>query len=211
MIKFSKNYNTYYSWIRKANKTSKYSQRIVRLHKLKPLSTLPELRNLTFVSIDLSRKKWALLTSKQKYTRNLTLEVLRRMRKGESLSSASGNIGLGRSESLTYLGKSLFKKSGKWFPKTRDVIERAMKIYENGEIKTIIVTNSDDASLIGEYYNAVRNYLYTGDSSYLKPFKKKTIIDAYGNKHRLETNPKKVRDIEEAKEDSEFFEVYSDE
>lgn len=207
---FSSKFDSFVSWYRHANKISNYTKRIIRLHKLAPKLSLNELRVARLSHFDLSKKKWFLLTPSQKSTRILALEIKRRMKEGKSLTFASKEIGLSKIETLRYLGRAVTKKVGRWFPNTRDRIERAMKIYEKGQIKTIIVTNSDDAEYIGEYYNAVKNYLYTGDVSYLKPFKRRAIYDDKGIKHKLETRPDKIREIEEAKEDSEFFEVYTD-
>lgn len=181
------------------------------MHDLSPKSPLSELRKLKVSDVDLSKKSITSLTDSQKYNRRLALEVKRMMKGGKSLTESSGQVGLSKSQTLKYLGRAVKKKSGKWIPNTRDTIQRSMHIYEKGSVRSIVVTNSDDAQYIGEYYNAVRKYLETGDKELLKPFKRRTITDANGNKHKLETNPEKVRDIEDRKEDSEFWEVYSDE
>lgn len=159
----------------------------------------------------LSRSSWNQLSSYQKYQRNLSLEVLRRMRGGHSLTYASKQLGISRSTVLSNLGITLFKRSRRWQAKKSDSIDRAINIYEQGKVRTIIVKGSKHSRTIGEYYNAVRNYIISGDSTYLKPFKKKRIVDSKGKKYRLETNPKNIYDIEESKEDSEFFEIYADE
>jgi hypothetical protein len=208
---FSKKYPSFSKWLKKADKNSSYTQRITKLHKLEPDLTLNELSKARISDFDLSRKKWSRLTHQEKTKRNLSLEVLRRIRHGDSLTVSCEEAGISQKEAVKYLRSCLYKKKGRWIPKKYDSIERAMQIYENGEIRAIVIRGSKDSAIIGEYYNAVKNYLISGDSSYLKPFKKKTIIDAYGKKHKLETDPDKIRDIEESKEEAEFFEVYSDE
>ena len=45
----------------------------------------------------------------------------------------------------------------------------------------------------------------------LKKFKKITIIDAKGKKHKLETNLDRLYEIDDEMEDVEFFEIYDDE
>jgi len=208
--KFSRNKSFNY-WKKQVNKKSKYYKKIVRLHDFFPKESLKVLREKRLNDLDLSKKRWTSLTPKQKHNRILALEILRRMRKGESLSFACEQTGFNESEAHIYLGKAIRKKSGRWIANKTDSIQRAIQIYEKGEIRTIIINKSKYASLIGSYYNAVKNYLLTGDSSYLVPFKTKVIIDIYGKKHRLEFNPEAVRDIEESKEDAEVYEVYSDE
>lgn len=158
----------------------------------------------------LSRIAWIKLSGTQKYQRKLSLEVLRLMRRGKSLTSATKDTGFSKFLSQKHLGRYIRKKSGRYLPTITDSIQRSMQIYENGRINSIIVTNSRDASTIGEYFANVRKALETGDDSYLKKFKKKTITDANGKKHKLKTNLEKIYDIEEGKENSEFFEVYDE-
>jgi hypothetical protein len=209
--RFSARHKSFNHWKAHVKNNSRYYKRITRLHDYFPKESLKVLREKRLSDLDLSKKRWNLLTAKQKHKRILALEILRQMRKGESLSSACEEIGLAQSETLIYLGKVIRKRSGRWIANKTDSIQRALQIYEKGRIITIVVNKSKYASLIGSYYNAVKNYLLTGDSSYLTPFKDKIIIDIYRKRHRLETNPDNVRDIEESKEDSEVYEVYSDE
>ena len=158
-----------------------------------------------------SKISWSKLTSNQKSDRILALDILRMMKRGFSLTASSKEVGLSKNVSLRHLGRAVFKRSGRWVASKTNSIEREMKIYEIGRIRSIIVKKSKDASLIGEYYNEVRNFLETGDTSGLKRFRGKVIVDANGKKHRLETRPEKLREIEDSKEDSEFFEIYEDE
>lgn len=156
----------------------------------------------------LSNVAWAKLSSNQKSDRLLALDILGRMKKGLSLTASSKEVGLSKEVSLKHLGRAVYKKSGRWTVSKSNSIQREMKIYENGRIKSIIVRNSRDASLIGEYFNEVRNFLETGDTSGLKRFSRRAIIDANDRKHTLETRPEKIREIDDSKEDSEFFEIY---
>ena len=87
-------------------------------------------------------------------------------------------------------------------------ISRKPIIKEDGLESPIVVKNSKDASIIGRYHNAVRDFLDTGNSSALKKFKKIRIKDADGNTHKLETNPNKIIEIEDRKEEPEAFEIY---
>ena len=159
----------------------------------------------------LNRVSWAELLPAQKVNRITALEVLRKMRNGYSLTASAREVGMSVYSSRKFLGRNVLKKGGRWRPTKTDSIQRSMRIYEDGEIRTITITNSRDAEFIGKYYIAVRKYLETGDVSYLKPFKRRKIYDINGVGHKLETDPNKIREIEERKEDSEFFEIYSDE
>ena len=48
----------------------------------------------------------------------------------------------------------------------------------------------------------------TGDWKPLQKYKKLKIRDVKGKTHKLETNPSKIQDIELAKEEPEFFDIY---
>jgi hypothetical protein len=209
--RFSSKYPTFSAWLHAKRRFSSYSERIIKLHKIFPHESLISLIKTSIRILDLSKKSWKSLLPEERSNRILALEVLRRMKKGESLTRASQEVGLSKYELLSYLRSALKNYSGRWYPKKIDYIEREMQIYEKGEVRTIIVTNSRDASIIGEYFATVRKYLESGDPSELKKFKKIIIVDAYGKKHRLETRPDKIRDIEDAKEDSEGFEIYANE
>ena len=46
----------------------------------------------------------------------------------------------------------------------------------------IAIRNRATASMLGQYWNAARWFLETGDGSRLRPFRKRYITDAYGNR-----------------------------
>lgn len=46
----------------------------------------------------------------------------------------------------------------------------------------IAIRSSATASMLGQYWNAVRWFLETGDGSGLRPFRRRYITDAYGNR-----------------------------
>ncbi len=209
---FSKWYESFNKWKTARSRTTRYAKGIIQKHKLFAKLTLGELRKARISDLIFSNKRWSDLTASEKRERNLALEVLRNMRKGETLRASSKNVGLSINSIKKHLGKSLFKKHGRWFVKNKDRIQRGMTIYKQrvGKI-SIAVTNSRDASIIGEYFSAVKQALKTGDSSHLKKFKKITIIDAKGKKHKLETNLDRLYEIDDEMEDVEFFEIYYDE
>ncbi len=210
-MRFSKMFKTFHSWLKnkKTNFTS-YVKSIRRKHTLNPSATLSELRTTPLSKLLLSTKEWKSLTAIEITERLRSLEVLRLMRKGESLFIALEKVGVNKSMILRHLGTAIFNKSGKWKITSFDTIERQMHIYEGGVIKSITVTNSRDASLIGEYFAAVKKTISTNNVSNLKKFQNITIIDADGKKHQLETDLLKLYEIEDQKEDTEFFEVYDD-
>lgn len=130
------------------------------------------------------------------------------MRSGKSLTYSSKEFGLDKKTVKQHIKSAIRKKRERWVAKRTDRIERCLIINEKGQSIEIIVTNSKDASLIGEYHNAVKKFLETGDKSLLEKFKRRVIKDSKGKKHKLETNPDKLYEISEAREDEEFFEIY---
>jgi hypothetical protein len=130
------------------------------------------------------------------------------MRKGSSLTDAAKEVGIDRRTARRHLGNALHKRGGRDQAKPADRIPRSMGINSHGKQIVVTVNDSKTASMIGQYHNAVRQYLNTGDDSALKKFKNVTVIDSTGTKHRLETDGKKIQAIEAAKEEPEFFEIY---
>ncbi len=210
-MKFSKIYKTFRDWVKNKKITlTSYTKSIKHKHALKPDATLSELRITPLNKLLLSAKKWKDLSSTEITERLNSLEVLRLMRKGENLSTSLEQVGVKKSTVLRHLGTVISNKHGKWRVTSFDTIERRMHIYEDGSIKSIVITNSRDASLVGEYFTAVKETVSSNNDSKLKKFENITIIDADGKEHQLETNLEKLYEIEEQKEETEFFEVYDD-
>jgi hypothetical protein len=157
---------------------------------------------------DFSKVKWTKLKPKDRFIRILSLKVLDLMREGVSLRKASKEVGIDIETVKQHIRSAIYKRRGRWRAKKIDKIQREMNIYERGRIKSIVVTNSKDASLIGKYYNDVKKALETNDERILKKYKRRVIKDAKGKKHRLETRLEKILEIEEAKEEPEFWEIY---
>jgi hypothetical protein len=155
-----------------------------------------------------SKISWGKLKPRDRSIRILALEVLDLMRDKVSLTRACKEIGLSIEIVKQHIRSAIYKRKGRWRAKRFDKIQREMKIYEKGRIKSIVVTNSKDASLIGKYYNDVKKALETNDERILKKYKRRIIRDVKGRKHRLETRLEKILEIEEAKEEPEFWEIY---
>jgi len=207
MRRFSKIFKTYRTW-RYRRKITRYANRIIKLHSLSPESTLKKLSKLRIRDIDKSGIKWIKLKPKERHIRILSLKVLNEIRDRRSLTKVCKEFGIFPRTVRTHLGTSIYKKKGRWIAKKFDRIQRQLNIYERGRIKSIIVTNSKDASLIGKYYNDVKKALETGNESILKKYKRRYIRDTKGKRHKLETRLEKIREIEEAKEDPEFYQIY---
>jgi hypothetical protein len=164
--------------------------------------------NLSRKSRDISKISWKNLKPRERTLRILSLKVLDLLRGGGTLTKASTEIGLDTITVKGHIGSAIFKRNRRYRARKSDTIQRGMNIYENGKIKSVIVTSSKTASLIGKYYNDVKKALETGNGKLLKKYKKKTFRDVKRKRHTLEARLDKILDIEEAKEDPEFYQIY---
>jgi hypothetical protein len=160
------------------------------------------------VETPIYKTEWDKLTPKQKALREKSLEVLRQSRKtGRSPSRIAKKIGI--SFSTVQANTNAFKKVGsRWIAKRFDKIPRSMLINENGKLRSIEISDSRHATTNGRYFNAVKQYLKTGDIAKLRKFSKKKIRDSSGKLHSFETNPDLVIEINEKIEEIAFFQVY---
>ncbi len=153
-------------------------------------------------------KRWTKLTKNEKAARVRALAVLRLMRRGKSLLSASHAEGIKPETVLKHLGSVLYKRGRKWRAKKNDNLERGLVIYENGRRRTIIVKGNKKASIIGRYYNDERKALYSGNWGPLKKYKGTRVRDIDDEFHYFETDLEVIQEIESRKENHEFEEIY---
>lgn len=97
-----------------------------------------------------------------------------------------------------YARSALMRRRGEWIVKRRDRLERQMLFYDRKGSYTVSVRSSTTASRIGEYHNAVRRFLETGDSSRLRAYDGRFIIDARGRRHSFLADPKAIRQLARA-------------
>ncbi len=157
--------------------------------------------------ITLPKRSWEVITPTQKSKRFDSLQVLGKVRAGQSLTSSAKEVGISPQTVLRHVGEVIVKRKGKYVAKSTDRISRGMFIIERGQEISITVNGSRNASIVGAYHNAVKQAL-EGNTEALKEFEDIVIKDGKGVKHSLETNIKKIRKIEERKEEPEFFTIY---
>ena len=212
---FSRRFKTYEDWFSGFNGSESYRTRIIREHSRFPNASLTQLRGHAsrgkrpvseLKEIPIYKRSWSSLNKRELLTRERSLEVLTKVKKGQSLTGASKES---HTSARTVLkNTNAFKKfRGKWTAKSLDRISRTMSIYENGKQQWIEVRDSRTASRIGKYNSAVKQFLTTENIDSLKEFKK-PIRDAKGKLHYLETNQSRLMEIAEAEEEPEFFEIY---
>ena len=84
---------------------------------------------------------------------------------------------------------------------------REMVVISGGEMTKRILRDRDQASLNGEYLNAVKAFLSSNDIEFLAPFADRVVIDAKGKRHVFETNPNTLFRLVHAG-DAVFHEIY---
>jgi len=212
---FSDKYSTYQEWLDNFKGSESYKNRIIRLHFKYPNASLSQLRGHPkererVVSLlkqkPIYKRPWSSITKKELNLREKSLEVLRNVRNGQSLSKASKELHI-RPETVIKHTNGFRKSKGKWIAKSQDRISRVMSVYENGHQKWIEIRDSRTASKIGKYNLAVNEFLRTGNEDVLRPFKN-PFKESNGKLHYFETDPDKLYGIAESQEEPEFYEIY---
>ena len=158
----------------------------------------------------LYKRKWNVLSPRQKLLREKSLTVLSEMRNTKSKTLRQSVNDNNISVKNIILHTNGFKKvNGKLVVKRWDRIQRVMKINTNSREKSIVIQDSRTASVVGRYHNSVKQLLNTGDKSKLTKFRNKKIKDSKGKLHRLSTDPQEIIQINERIEEIEIYEVYS--
>jgi hypothetical protein len=83
-----------------------------------------------------------------------------------------------------------------------------MKIYERGRLTHLEIANSEVASAIGRYWDAIADLTETGKTTSLRKLRRQRFRDIKGRIHRLEMNPKVILELETRKPKPEMFEIY---
>ena len=84
---------------------------------------------------------------------------------------------------------------------------REMRVISSGKVSLMRLRGFDQASLNGDYLNAVNEYLNTNEPAVLAPFTGRSVIDARGVSHPLEIRPNTLRRLAHAG-DELFHEIY---
>jgi hypothetical protein len=93
--------------------------------------------------------------------------------------------------------------------RTRRIIDdrhREMLVLTEGQRRQLIVRGFDEASLVGRHLAAVKSFIDTNDISLLEPFAGRSVIDASGKEHLLETRPNVLHRL--ASDGEHFPDIY---
>ena len=110
-------------------------------------------------------------------------QALTRMREGASLKKASREVGIDPRTVARVAGSALKQeRSGRYVPGKSDRLQREVRIPSEGGLRDVVVRDSKQASLVGEYWNEVHAYLAKGDASGLARFAQRHVTDANGKR-----------------------------
>lgn len=133
--------------------------------------------------------------------------ALRALRQTGNQARAAKAAGVSPERLRRFLRKNaLAERVGKTWRIT-DARVREMMVISNGEVQIRTLRGFDQASLNGEYLNAVKAFLSSNDIELLAPFAGQSVIDARGTAHPLETNPNKLHRLAHAGSEV-FHDVY---
>ena len=120
---------------------------------------------------------------------NRSLHVISKMRADRvSLAQASREYSIDRRRVLKLAGPALRKKNGRWVATKRDRLLRTLLVPTRDGLREIAVRESQQATFLAQYWDAVQRYLQRGDQSALRQFRGKYITDASNNRISLSTD-----------------------
>jgi len=153
-------------------------------------------------------KRDAELTPRQRVQKAKFLRALSFARRGkEDLANALRGLGIDAKQALTRTS-AVRKVRQRLVPKRRDRIPRSLRFYEKGKMVHAEIANSEAASDIGRYWNAIAKLTETGSSRSLRRLRRQRLKDMDGRFHTLEKNPKIILELEARKPKLETFEIY---
>ena len=215
---FSKEFATFEDWQRIAQDTH-HKKEIERLHKLHPTATLSQLRRHPgkgqkplgeVAKQPPSKLKWEDLTSKERELRLRSRKVFFEVRsERSSLDAACASYHISP-ETVRRHVDGFVKEDGRWRIKRVVKNEVSMRIYHRGGEQYIIIPDVLQASIIGRYNNAVKQYLRTHNDSFLEPFFGQIIKASDGKIFHLETDPEKLYMLWERKPEEQQRPIYDE-
>lgn len=133
--------------------------------------------------------------------------ALRELRRSRNQTAAAKSQGIAPERLRRFLRENVQIEGRGRSLRITDNRNREMAVISDGEIHRRTLRDFDQASLNGEYLNAVKAFLSSNDIELLKPFEGRAVIDAKGKSHPLETNPNALYRLAAAG-DEVFHEIY---
>lgn len=135
-------------------------------------------------------------------------EGVKRIRRGDTLTQAAKEIHVSAERLRSYLtGQGVgVKTKGRWTIGVDDRY-RLVKLYSDGKELHVWIQGYDQARLVGEYMNDVKEFLKTQDVSMLEKYEFESVVDTSGVRHYFEIDPNNIYELESTSDDS-FEDVY---
>ena len=145
---------------------------------------------------------------RQRATHDDGLEAaLRALRQLGSQSLAAKQAGVSTERFRRFLRENtLAERRGRTWHITDNRL-REMQVITGGEIRRVKFAGFDQASLNGQHLAAVKSFISSNDFKLLRPFIGRSVIDAKGKAHLLETNPNTLHRLA-ATGNEVFHEIY---
>jgi hypothetical protein len=132
--------------------------------------------------------------------------ALRRMKAGETLTSAAKSERISRERLRSYLVENVdARRVGRGW---KIIDHRAVEIAicSRAKFRWVKISN-DQSSIVGHYWNAVNRFLGSNDPTHLTPFIGKGVRDGSGKYYSFEVRPNTLRRLDSSGE-LHFLEIY---
>jgi hypothetical protein len=130
----------------------------------------------------------ASLAGNERYER--ALQVVGRMRHGQSLTTAAKDLAISPDTVRRYAGSALERDSrGRWSAKASDRLYRSMRFLDRRGLTTVQPASSREASKLSAYWSAVDHFITTGDDRPLRKFRRMRLRTRQKTSLRFVTDP----------------------
>ena len=129
------------------------------------------------------------------------------VRQGEAMTPTAKKLGISPERLSRFIkdNADVERRSGRLTIKESKLIS-IVTVFSHGRSRKVVVDTKNRDRIV-EYMTAVEAFLANRNVGALKPFEGEDVTDTRGNKHRLETNPNRLLELEAAGE-REFLTVY---
>lgn len=131
---------------------------------------------------------------------------LKELHKNGNLTQAAKLAGVSSERMRRFLRENDYaERAGRGWRVT-DTRRPQMRTFSEGQEKLLVLRDRDQASINGVYMNAVKKFTRSNKYDLISPFIGKSIIDAKGNAHPLETDPNTLHELASVQDN--YVDVY---
>jgi hypothetical protein len=140
--------------------------------------------------------------------RNRALHALDLMRDRISLEVAARRAGTSPATVLRHVGTALHRTGEGWIAAATDGFDRRLLFVFPDGSDFVTVRGSDQASLISNYWRALRRLVESGDDSGLRKFAGRSVVDVSGKRHFFVTDRATLNPLIRSGQVSGFNSIY---